>query len=324
MKRVFSVRSLILAIIIVFSIQRTYAEEEFDLWIEAFRKEARKKNISQETFAASRSFMRIDERVLRLKNKQPEFTQTLSDYLEKRITPTRIQTGQHHLEENGPLLKALQRQYGVDPRVIVALWGLESNFGQYMGSYPIISSLTTLAFSSSRGTYFRNELIAALQTVENGHTSPAKMVGSWAGAMGQCQFMPWNYKQYAVDYDVDGKRDIWTTRADALASIANFLRALGWNDDLTWGRPVLLPPDFDSTLADGKTSKSLRDWDTLGIRRLNGTNLPERSINARLLRPARAGGKAYLIYDNFDVLMKWNRSHYFVISVGTLSDQLRR
>jgi membrane-bound lytic murein transglycosylase B len=140
MKRVFSVRSLILAIIIVFSIEGTYAEEEFDQWIEAFNKEALKKNISQETFAASRSFMRIDERVLRLKNKQPEFKQTLSDYLEKRITPTRIQTGQHHLEENGPLLKALQRQYGVDPRVIVALWGLESNFGQYMGSYPIISS----------------------------------------------------------------------------------------------------------------------------------------------------------------------------------------
>ena len=315
--------NLILALVLALAVRPTQADDKFESWLEELSKEALSKNISQETIAASTPFFRLDDRVNNRRNKQPEFTQTLANYLEKRLTSSRIETGRKVLEKNGALLQEIYEQFGVNPRTIVALWGLESNYGQYMGSYSILSSLTTLAFSSNRGTYFRNELIAALQTIENGHVSPEQMLGSWAGAMGQCQFMPWNYKQYAVDYDGDGKRDIWTTEADALASIANFLRALGWNDNLTWGRPVLLPLNFDISLANGKTSKLLQEWNALGIRRLNGTNLPKKALNARLLRPARAGGSALLIYENFDVLMKWNRSHYFVISVGILSDKLR-
>ena len=315
--------NLIIALILALAVRPTQADDKFEPWLEELSKEALSKNISQETIAASTPFLELDDRVIKLRNKQPEFTQTLTNYLEKRLTPSRIETGRKLLEKNGALLQEIYEQYGVNPRTIVALWGLESNYGQYMGSYSILSSLTTLAFSSNRGTYFRNELIAALQTIENGHASPEQMLGSWAGAMGQCQFMPWNYKQYAVDYDGDGKRDIWTTEADALASIANFLRALGWNDDLTWGRPVLLPRNFDISLADGKTGRPLQEWNALGIRRLNRTNLPQKALDARLLRPARAGGSAFLMYENFDVLMKWNRSHYFVISVGTLSDKLR-
>lgn len=315
--------NLIIALVLALAVRPTQADDKFESWLEELSKEALSKNISQETLAASTPFLRLDNRVNNLRNKQPEFTQTLTNYLEKRLTSSRIETGRKLLEKNRALLQAIHEQFRVNPRTIVALWGLESNYGQYMGSYSILSSLTTLAFSSNRGTYFRNELIAALQTIEIGHVSPEQMLGSWAGAMGQCQFMPWNYKQYAVDYDGDGKRDIWTTEADALASIANFLRALGWNDNLTWGRPVLLPLNFDISLADGKTSRPLQEWNALGIRRLNGTNLPQKALDARLLRPARAGGSAFLIYENFDVLMKWNRSHYFVISVGTLSDKLR-
>ena len=315
--------NLILALVLALAVRPTQADDKFESWLKELSKEALSKNISQETLAASTPFLRLDDRVINLRNKQPEFTQNLANYLEKRLTSSRIETGRKLLEKNGALLQAIYEQFGVNPRTIVALWGLESNYGQYMGSYSILSSLTTLAFSSNRGTYFRNELIAALQTIENGHVSPEQMLGSWAGAMGQCQFMPWNYKQYAVDYDGDGKRDIWTTEADALASIANFLRALGWNDNLTWGRPVLLPLNFDISLADGNTSRPLQEWNALGIRRLNGTNLPQKALDARLLRPARAGGSAFLIYENFDVLMKWNRSHYFVISVGILSDKLR-
>ncbi len=315
--------NLILALVLALAVRPTQADDKFESWLKELSKEALSKNISQETLAASTPFLRLDDRVINLRNKQPEFTQNLANYLEKRLTSSRIETGRKLLEKNGALLQAIYEQFGVTPRTIVALWGLESNYGQYMGSYSILSSLTTLAFSSNRGTYFRNELIAALQTIENGHVSPEQMLGSWAGAMGQCQFMPWNYKQYAVDYDGDGKRDIWTTEADALASIANFLRALGWNDNLTWGRPVLLPLNFNISLADGKTSRPLQEWNALGIRRLNGTNLPQKALDARLLRPARAGGSAFLIYENFDVLMKWNRSHYFVISVGILSDKLR-
>jgi membrane-bound lytic murein transglycosylase B len=200
---------------------------------------------------------------------------------------------------------------------------MESDFGRNMGGFSVLSALTTLAFQSRRGDYFRRELFEALRVADAGHVMPDSMLGSWAGAMGQCQFMPWNFNHYAVDYDGDGRRDIWHSRADVLASIAHFLQSLGWDTDKTWGRPVHIPADFDIALTKGKTSMGLAEWQALGIRRLNGEDLPKRAISARLLRPARASGRTYLIYSNFDVFLKWNRSHYFAIAVGNLGDQLR-
>lgn len=293
-------------------------------WLAALRSEAIAQGIRPAALDAAQPYLRLDPRVSQLESKQPEFTQSLSDYLDKRISAQRVQTARRLLAENASLLDSISATYGVPPRVVVALWGMESDFGRYMGNFSVLSSLTTLAFSSRRGDYFRRELMAALKAVDDGHARPEDMLGSWAGAMGQCQFMPWNYQRYAVDFDGDGKRDIWHTKADALASIARFLQALGWDDSLIWGRQVQLPAGADVDLADGKTPRSLAAWNALGVRRLNGDELPVRSIDARLLAPKRGDGRTYLIYANFDVFMKWNRSHYFALAAGLLSDQLRR
>ncbi len=310
-------------LISVLTFQTLYADADFSQWLSELRKDASSQGIQEKTFDGALPLLQLNERVNQLEKKQPEFTQTLSGYLEQRITSQRIATARTLLADNKSLLDSISATYGVNPRIIVALWGMESNFGRYMGSFSVLSSLTTLAYSSRRGDYFRRELLAALETVQAGHAQPEEMLGSWAGAMGQCQFMPWNYKQYAVDFDGDGRRDIWHNTADALASIANFLRALGWNERVTWGRPVLLPPHFDTSLTNGKTAKTLAQWNAMGVRRLNNQELPTNPIQARLLIPNRSGGRAYLIYDNFDAIMKWNRSHFFAIATGTLSDQLR-
>ncbi len=315
-----SIASLLLVIFIV----PCSAQQDFVDWLAALRTEAIAQGIRPASFETALPYLKIDERVHQLESKQPEFNQTLSDYLDKRISDQRVQTARRLLSENESLLDSIYAIYGVPPRAIVALWGMESDFGRYMGQFQVLTSLTTLAYSSRRGDYFRRELMAALKAVDDGHATPEHMLGSWAGAMGQCQFMPWNYQRYAVDFDADGKRDIWHTKADALASIAHFLQALGWDDSLTWGRPVQLPANFDRNLADGKTPRALAEWNALGVRRMNGDELPLRPIDARLLAPKRASGRTYLVYGNFDVFMKWNRSHYFAIAVGSLSDQLRR
>lgn len=301
-----------------------YAQQDFSSWLDSLQSEAAAKGIRAVTLDAAQPYLTIDKRVHQLQSKQPEFTQTLSTYMSKRVSEQRVLTARRMLKENEALLDTIAATYGVTPRAIVALWGMESDFGRYMGSFSVLTSLTTLAYSSRRADYFRRELMAALKAVDQGHARPEDMLGSWAGAMGQCQFMPWNYGRYAVDFNADGKRDIWHTKADALASIAHFLQALGWDDSLTWGRQVQLLTGFDPALADGKTNRSLAEWHTLGVRRLNGDPLPQRAINARLLTPKRSGGKTFLVYANFDVFMKWNRSHYFAIAAGTLSDQLRR
>jgi len=299
------------------------ADTHFSTWLRELKEEALSKGIQATTLEAASPYLVIKDRVSTLEKKQPEFTQTLTGYLKNRASPHRANLARKHLAENRSLLDSISAEYGIPPRYIVALWAMESDFGRNMGGFSVLSALTTLAFQSRRADYFRRELHEALRIADAGHIIPNSMLGSWAGAMGQCQFMPWNFNRYAVDYDGDGRRDIWHTRADVLASIANFLRALGWDTDKTWGRPVHIPVGFDLSLAKGKTAMDLDAWQALGIRRLNGDDLPKRAISARLLRPARASGRTYLIYSNFDVFLKWNRSHYFAIAVGTLGDQLR-
>jgi membrane-bound lytic murein transglycosylase B len=299
------------------------ADPDFTDFLAALREDALSQGIQLSTLAAAARHLKTIPTVITLQKKQPEFKQSLTGYLKSRASRSRVEQARKHLAHNHTLLDSIARAYGVQARFIVALWSMESDFGRNMGSFPVLGSLTTLAYSSRRGAYFRRELLEALRVIDQGHVSPDSMLGSWAGAMGQCQFMPWNFNRHAVDFDADGRRDIWHTRADVLASIANFLRALGWRDDQTWGRPVQVPADFDLDLADGKTKKTLAQWQSLGVRRLNGDALPLRALQARLLRPARSSGRIYLIYANFDALLKWNRSHFFAITVGTLGDRLR-
>lgn len=302
----------------------TASATDFSQWLADLRQEAQTQGISSSTLDAALDDLSPLESVLQLDRRQPEKTKTLRTYLTNVLPPTRVSKGQRELEKHRELLERIAIEYQVQPRFIIALWAIESDFGRNMGKTPVVGALATLAYGSRRRNYFRRELLVALSILDEGHISPAAMVGSWAGAMGQCQFMPWNYKRRAVDFDGDGRRDIWHSKEDIFASIANFLRSDNWHFDQTWGREVLVPAHIDKSMLTLKTRKSLRQWQALGIRRLNGKDLPTRELEASLIRPKRAGGKTYLIYDNYRTLLQWNNSHFFAIAVGSLSDRISR
>ena len=238
------------------------------------------------------------------------------------LPPARVNRGKRLLRKHRALLTEIGDAYGVQPRFIVALWGIESDFGRVTGGFPVLDSLATLAFDGRRGEFFRGQLIEALRIVDDGHIQPDKMLGSWAGAMGQSQFMPSSFQQFAVDHDGDGRRDIWGTLPDVFASAANYLARAGWKHDHTWGRQVRLPEGFDHDLAGLGVKKPLNEWQALGVRRSNGDDLPTRPLPASLILPGGPGGPAFLTYPNYRVLLKWNRSHYFATTVGQFADIL--
>src|SRR5262249_12946681 len=245
-----------------------------------------------------------------------------AQYLSKVVTDKRVADGQDRMRQQAALLQRVGAAYGVQPRFIVALWAVESDYGRVMGDYPVIGSLATLAYGSSRTTMFRRELIDALRIVEHGDVTAAGMTGSWAGAMGQCQFMPSSFLRYSVDFDHDGRRDIWTKEADVFASIANYLASLRWRAGQTWGRQVLLPPRFDPGLIGLQSDKPLIEWRRLGLRNPDGSMLPLADLRASVVAPDGPGGPIYLAYANYRAIMRWNRSTYFATSVGLLADQL--
>jgi membrane-bound lytic murein transglycosylase B len=261
-------------------------------------------------------------RILELDRKQPEFTLTFDEYIGRVVSQARIDRGRQLIAENKALLEQVASRYPVQPRFVVALWGIESDFGRLMGTYSVVAALATLAFDGRRSAYFRRELMDALRILEDGHVAPTAMKGSWAGAMGQSQFMPSSFVRFAVDFDGDGKRDIWGTRADVFASAANYLSRSGWQMDQTWGREVRLPGDFDSGLVGHAVRKPLAEWQQLGVRRADGGALPTRDVSASMLRPGGGRGPAFLVYENFRVILKWNRSDYFGLAVGRLADLL--
>lgn len=280
------------------------------------------------------SSLQFHERVVSADKSQPEVVETLSTYLPKRVSETRISMARERYQQYLPELTKIGEKYGVQPRFIVALWGLESSFGRFMGTYSVPSALATLAYDGRRESFFKTEFFHALDILSQGHISLDNMKGSWAGAMGQSQFMPSSFMAYAQDGDGDGKKDIWTNQLDVFASIANYLKQQGWHHDKTWGREVVLPAGFDPVYAIARGSlkrdewlarwaqseRSLADWNTLGVKRLNNTALPARDIRAALILPDGEGGRAFLAYDNYKVLMHWNKSYYFVTSVGYLAD----
>jgi membrane-bound lytic murein transglycosylase B len=252
--------------------------------------------------------------------KQPEVTQTFSEYMARRVTAALVAEGRKALRQHRALLEAVRRAYGVQPRFIVALWGVETRYGRYGGGYPVIASLVTLAYDARRARYFRRELLDALQILDAGHITPERMKGSWAGAMGQNQFMPSSFVRYAVDFDGDGRRDIWTTLADVFASSANYLANAGWRGDQTWGREVRLPAGFDLGLVGHGVRKRLSEWQRLGVRRANGGDLPRRDLLASVIMPGGPEGPAFVVYDKYRAILKWKRSDYFGMSVGRLAD----
>lgn len=322
-----SVSSLILVITSVCWLLATSApakdtEKDFAVWLKNLRVEARAAGVSQETLEAALADIEQPlPPVIDLDRNQPEVTQSLENYVAARVSEKRIANGRRMLSRYPTWLGRVERKYGVQRRFIVALWGIETNYGEHTGSFPVIQSLVTLAHDGRRSSYFRKELLDALHVLDAGHIRLRRMKGSWAGAMGQCQFMPSSFRRYAADADGDGRIDIWNSVPDVLASAANYLEQVGWQDDQTWGRPVTLPEKFDFSLVGLETRLPLSRWQSLGVRRSNGSALPGRDLDASLIMPEGPGGPAYLVYDNFRVLLNWNKSNAFAVAVGSLSDR---
>ncbi|MEO3431747.1 lytic murein transglycosylase [Inquilinus sp. CAU 1745] len=292
----------------------------FGEWLRGVRAEAAAQGVSDQILDTAFSGLEPNPRVIELDRAQPEGSITFAQYMDRVISEVRVTEGRRLVRQHEALLREVAAQYGVQPRFIVALWGLETNFGGNTGGFSVIRSLATLAYDGRRADYFREELLNALMILEQGHIAPGAMQGSWAGAMGQSQFMPSSFLGYAEDYDGDGRRDIWTTTADVFASAANYLAEAGWDDSLTWGRQVDLPAGIDPALVGLERSLPLSRWADQGVRRAGGGALPAAALEASLIRPDGAGGPAFLVYENFNVLMRWNRSTYFATSIGILSD----
>jgi membrane-bound lytic murein transglycosylase B len=301
-----------------------YAQEQqpFAEWLAELRSEALAEGISESLLNEALSV--IEEpipRVIELDQSQPEFVQTFSNYMNNRLSQSRIERGQSLLQEHSELFSRISREYGVQPHYLVSFWALESNFGDYTGGFSVLNALATLAYDPRRSGFFRNELLTALKILDAGHISVEDMSGSWAGAMGQCQFMPSTFDRYAVDGDNDGRIDIWNSLPDIFASAANFLAESGWRPDERWGREVTLPQGFDFTQSGTGIRKTVSEWNALGVQRANGTTLGISSIQGSIILPAGATGPVFLAYNNFRTTMVWNRSTYYAISVGHLADR---
>ena len=303
---------------------RVEAARDFSSWLNGVRDEAKGLGIGEATLDEALAGIEPIPRVIELDRRQPEFTLTFKQYLERVVNDRRARIGKRKLTEHRALLDAISRKYRVQPRFIVALWGIETDFGRITGGFPVVASLATLAHDGRRAKFFRKELMLALRIIDQGHITSKKMIGSWAGAMGQNQFMPSSFHAYAVDHDGDGNKDIWGTLPDVFASIANYLSKSGWRDDQTWGRPATVPGNFRPDLTGRKLRKRLSEWQALGVRRADGKDLPSRDLEASVISPEKNSLEpVFIAYHNYRVILRWNRSDYFAIAVGTLSDRLR-
>ncbi|MGB0683258.1 MAG: lytic murein transglycosylase [Magnetovibrionaceae bacterium] len=301
--------------------QAQNSDPAFQAWMDGLRQEALGRGIPAGLLDRVLSGVTPIERVIELDNRQPEFTQTFWGYLDKRVSETRIAKGREMLAKHGSQLKRIAARYGVQPRFLVAFWGMETNYGGYTGKMPVIGSLVTLAYNPRRGAFFREQLLTALELMARGDLAEDAK-GSWAGAIGNVQFIPTTFKAYAVDGDGDGKRDHFGSFADIFASASNYLAQSGWDPQRTWGREVRLPKGFDLDLAGLGTKKRIADWQRLGIRRFDGRDLPAVDIDASLVMPAGIKGPAFLVYQNFRTIMIWNRSISYALAVGHLADRL--
>ena len=299
---------------------KAFSQNDFNQFLSDISKEAEKKGISTKLIKDFKNKTVFIPRVIELDRSQPEFKLTLDQYLKRVVTPTRIKKARKKYNENKDILNKISDFYGVQPRFIVALWGIETDFGRLTGGFSVISALSTLAFEGRRHEYFKRELLNALTIINDGHISMNEMTGSWAGAMGQCQFMPSSFLNYASDWNKDGNKDIWNSKPDVFASAANYLKRVGWSNKITWGRKVYLG-NYNNKVKKNKYIL-LKNWSSHGVLNENKDKLPQVNIKARLVIPDNYGKYGYLVYKNFDALLNWNRSNYFAIAVGKLSDTI--
>ena len=306
----------------------------FDDWMRAFLDEARQRGFSDELLYAALRDVTPLERVIKNDRTQAESTASFERYLASRVTPALVRRGRELARQHAPLLGRIARDYGVPSRFLLAIWGVETRFGRVTGKVPIFQALATLAWEPRRADFFRGQLFDALTIAARGYIDVPRMKGSWAGAMGQPQFMPSSYLGHAVDFDGDGHRDIWQSTADVLASIANYLKMYGWQEGQTWGRKVKAPPGIGSRIPSTAPTRlegcsAMRDmtervplaqWKALGVTRADGTPLPESSLQAGLVQ---VGTQVFVAYENYDVILGYNCAHFYALSVAMLADRLR-
>ena len=297
-------------------------QQTWEEFLEGVRAEASAAGISEATLAAALNGLQPIPRVIEFDQRQPEGTVTFDEYMKSRVPAELVTTAQQRFAEHEPLLVAIADHYGLDPEFIVALWGLETRFGSYTGGFNVIASVATLAWDERRSAFFREELMNALRILDEGHIALSRMMGSWAGAMGQSQFMPSSFATFAVDWDLDGRRDIWGTKGDVFASAANYLSRSGWRAGLPWGGPVALPAGFDTSLEGNRTTMPLANWLDLGVTWLGQGPEVAWDEEASLVMPGGEDGPAWLVFENYRTILKWNRSDYFAMSVVTLADAI--
>jgi len=295
----------------------------FNHWMSQFAATAHKKNISQPTLNTFLKQTQYIPRVIALDRAQPDTTKTFTQYQALVMPKSRIQLAQKQYQIYKTTLTKVGKAYNVQPEFIVALWAIESDFGRNMGNFNTISALATLAYEGRRADFFKQELLAALTMVDKEHIPFEKMKGSWAGAMGQTQFMPSSFLELAVDYNGDKKRDIWDTKEDVFASIAHYLSKRGWNPEQNWGYEAKVPSRFNTSLLGVNTTKSIRAWSKLGVRPVSNHTSLMPSTDTSLIQPDKTSGRTYLATSNYKTLLQWNRSMYFATTVGMLADHIR-
>lgn len=290
-------------------------------WIAGVREEALQQGISPQLF--DEAFANIKEPSRQVKNlahSQPEHRLTFTRYLNTRADNYRITMGRKHYAKNKALLEEIGQKFGVDPCFIVSFWGMETSYGTYMGDFPVIRSLATLAYESNRPEFFRKELLIALKIVNDGHVTLDHFKGEWAGASGQPQFLPSSWVEFAVDYDGDGRKDIWESKPDVFASIANYMKKNGWQENDPWAIHVKLPAHFDHSLEGKAITKAVSEWSALGVRTENGEPLPYPNLQASIVHPE--GGPVFLAYPNYKMILRYNNSIYYAGAIGYMADKI--
>ncbi|MBI5142641.1 MAG: lytic murein transglycosylase [Nitrospirae bacterium] len=294
--------------------------ESFDDWLKAFRADAMRDGISSQTLDAAFEGVEPISRVITLDRSQAEFKLTFPEYRDRIMPESRIRAATEKLAENRAMFDEIGARFGVQPNFLAALWAVESNLGSNKGNFPAVASLATLAYDGRRSGFFRKELMEVMRLIDRGYVRPESMRSSWAGAMGQMQFMPSTIKSYWFDYDNNGMLDIWDNPAEAIASAANYLSKLGWNRDETWGRIVTVPDGFDAHGKKG-AKKTSAEWSRLGLRLENGSELPE-GDPASTLVVVDKGGPTCVVFENHRHVMSWNKSTFFAVAVGMFADRL--
>lgn len=310
-------------------------DPEFRQWLRELIDEARERGIDEAIIEQVLVPVTPIPEVVDNDRSQAEFVETLEEYIERRVTDWRISEGRERMARHRDLLRRVTGEYGVPGRFIVAIWGIETNYGNFTGGTDVVRALATLAYDPRRSDYFRRELFGALRILQEGHVQPGDMQGSWAGAMGQSQFMPSSFLDHAVDFNGDGRRDIWGSEADVFASIANYLDNAGWQSGYTWGREVTLPEDYQqqvgqwqqenfedscSVLREHTVQRPLNQWQADGVRRADGSDLPDSDVPASIIQPDGEQGAAFAVYDNFRAILRYNCANSYALAVARLAD----